>query len=80
MYDESKIALSTSKKLGSSITKSRFWTFLTVLTAENGVQLDFLSLLYKIDHYCRGFERKMRRVGLILTKLSFDEDFKGWTF
>ena len=42
------------------------------LTAANAVQLDpFL----KIDHYCGGFKPKMRRVGLILTKLSFDKDF-----
>ena len=33
----------------------------------------------KIDHYCGGFERKMKRVGSILTKLSFDKDFKVWT-
>ena len=34
---QSKMALSTGKKVGNSITKSRFWTFLTVLTAENTV-------------------------------------------
>ena len=31
---------------------------------------------FKIDHYCRGFAYKMRRIGQILTNLSFDEDFK----
>ena len=34
----------------------------------------------KIDHYCGGFECKMRRVGQILTKLSIAENFKEWTF
>ena len=37
------------------------------------------GLFLKIDHYCGGFERKMKRVGSILTKLSFDKDFKVWT-
>ena len=41
MYDESKMALSTGKKLGSSITNSRFLVF-DSLTAENAVELDFL--------------------------------------
>ena len=32
----------------------------------------------KIYHYRRGFERKLRKVGLILTKLLFGKDFKEW--
>ena len=34
----------------------------------------------KLDHYCGGFERKTRRVGLILTKLSFDKDLRSRCF
>ena len=52
-----------------SITRSRFLDILDGLTA--AVQLD----VFKIDHYCRGFECKMRKVGLILIKLSSDEDY-----
>ena len=59
-------------KLGSYIMKSRFLDILDGLTAANGIQRDFS----KLDHYYGGFERKMRRVGLILIKLSFDKDFK----
>ena len=62
------------KKLASSITRSRFLDILDGLTA--AVQQDFL----KIDHYCRSFELKMRRVGLILINLSSDKDFKKRTF
>ena len=62
------------KELGSSITRSRFLDILDGLTA--AVQLDF----FKIDDYCRDFEHKMRRVGLIFIKLSSDNNFKKSTF
>ena len=61
------------KKLGSSITKSRF---LDVLTLGNRLNWTFL----KIDQHCGDFERKMGRVCVTLIKLSFDKDFKEWTF
>ena len=54
-----------AKKLGSCITKSKFLDILNGLTAA------------KLDHYCGGFERQTRRVGLILTKLSFDTDLRS---
>ena len=44
------------------------------------MRMPFNWAFFKIDHYCGDFERKMRRVVLILTKLSFGEDFKEWTF
>ena len=59
---------------GCSIKRSRFLDILDGLTA--AVQL---FNFFKIDHYCRSFERKIRRVGLILIKLSSDKDFKKWT-
>ena len=40
------------------------------------MRMPFNWAFFKIDHYCGGFERKMRRVVLILTKLSFGKDFK----
>ena len=54
--------------------KKRVLDTLDGLTAANAVQL-VLDPFLKIDHYCGGFKPKLRRVGLILTKLSFDKDF-----
>ena len=41
--------------------------------------MPFNWTFFKIDHYCGGFGFKMRKVGLILVKLSFDKDFKEWS-
>ena len=57
-----------AKKLGICITKSKLLDILNSLTAA------------KLDHYCGGFQRKTRRVGLILTKLSFDKDLRSRCF
>ena len=64
-----------AKTLGIMLRITGFCFFYS-LTAANAVQLDFL----KINHYCDGFERKMRRVGSIPTKLSLHKDFDEWTF
>ena len=66
MYEESKIA---SKDFFCE--KQGFLDILDGLTAANAAQLEFVQ----IYHYCECLERKMRKVGLILTKLLFDKNF-----
>ena len=44
------------KKLGSSVTKSRFLDILDGLIAANAIQLDFL----KLGHFCVGFDRSRK--------------------
>ena len=67
------------KKIRKSITKNWFLGFFDRLTAANHVQLDFFENISLLA-YCRDFEPEMRRVGVILAKLSFAEDSKEWTF
>ena len=76
MHEDSRWRRQPGKNIRNSITNYRFLGFFVSLTASNLLPLDFL----KIDHYCGGFECKMRRVGQILTKLSIAENFKEWTF
>ena len=67
------VSTKLNKYIRNSITNYRFWGFFDGLTL---LQIPFHWTFLKIDHYCGGFECKMRRVGQILTKLSIAENFR----